>query len=146
MPAAMPAFGGRVRAAEWQALLMAVLAREAMVGVPDDPELAAGYDIASDHGCFGCHGVLGCGGVVNRGSLAGRIPGWYGSAFEAGAGSAAGTVELLRSGTRARRLPVPGIPGPVLAMPSFDSRMDSTEMQLVARYVEWLRDDPPRYR
>jgi mono/diheme cytochrome c family protein len=146
LPAAMPAFGGRLGAGEWQSLLMAALALEAMVGVPEDPELAAGYDVAVEQGCFGCHGLLGCGGVPNKGSLTGEVPGWYGAAFAARAEGDGGVLGVLREGARSTGLPIPGVPGPLLAMPSFDGRTDSTEMQLLVRYLEWLRDDPPVYR
>jgi len=143
LAAAMPAFGGRLDAREWQAVLTAAASLEGMVGVPEDPELAAGYDIAEEQGCFGCHGMLGCGGVANRGSLPGEVPGWYGNAFASQAGGEGGVETILRDGARATRLPIPGVPGPLLAMPSFEDRMDSTEMRLLARYVEWLRESPP---
>jgi mono/diheme cytochrome c family protein len=146
LPAAMPAFGARLEGREWQSLLMASLALEAMVGVPGDPELAAGYDLALEQGCFGCHGILGCGGVANAGSLTGEVPGWYGGSFGARTAGEGGALGVLRDGARATGLPIPGVPGPLLAMPSFQGRVDSTEMQLLVRYVEWLRENPPVYR
>jgi len=139
-PAAMPAYATRLGAAERRAVVTAVAALEGLIGVPEDPELAAGHDVAAQMGCFGCHGPLGAGGVPNPGSLPGEVPGWLGRSLRA-RGAEAGRV--LRDGSRPVRLPLPGFSGPLLEMPAYGDRLDSTELELLLGYVEWLAERPP---
>ncbi len=140
---AMPAFGSRLGAGEWQDVAVAVGGMTGLVGVPEDQELAAGHDIAVQMGCFSCHGVLGGGGVANPGSLKGRVPGFFGPDFVAA--QAAGLEEILRRGSTPTHTPVPGLPGPVLSMPAYGDRLDSTELDLLVRYLGWLRENPPSF-
>jgi mono/diheme cytochrome c family protein len=49
--------------------------------LPDDAAVAAGRELAREHGCTSCHGVEGAGGRPNPGSLGGFIPGFAGGNF-----------------------------------------------------------------
>lgn len=139
----MPAYGGRLRMREWQDAAAAVGALTGLLGIPEDQELAAGHDIAVQMGCFSCHDVLGAGGVANPGSLKGRVPGFYGPDFAAA--QTTGLEEVLREGSVPSHTPVPGLPGPVLTMPSYGERLDSTELDLLVRYLVWLHENPPSF-
>jgi len=94
--------------------------------------------------CFGCHGRLGSGGVSNPGSLSGGVPGWYGRSFLKAAAAPNGLERILREGAKSARVPVPWAPGPVLQMPAYGDRLDSTEIQLLTRYMRWLQEHPPQ--
>ncbi len=142
-PAPMPPYNGRLEHPEWLAAQQAVGALTGLVGIPEDEELAAGHDVARDMGCFGCHGPLGAGGIENPGSFAGEVPGWYGAAFRRAASRPGGIAGVIRDGSRPSRVPVPGLKGPVLAMPGFGSRLDSTEMDVLVGYLQWLHENPP---
>lgn len=141
--AAMPAYLGRLEHRQWLGAQQAVGALSGLVGIPEDQELAAGHDVARDMACFSCHGPLGAGGLANPGSFAGKVPGWYGASFRRAAGRDGGVAAVIRSGSRPSRVPVPGLKGPVLEMPAFESRIDSTELDLVVRYLQWLNENPP---
>ncbi len=141
--ASMPAYLGRLEHRDWLGAQQAVGALAGLVGIPEDQELAAGHDVARDMGCFSCHGPLGAGGLANPGSLSGMVPGWYGASFRRTAGRDGGVAAVIRSGSRPSRVPVPGLKGPVLEMPAFESRMDSTELDLLVGYLQWLHDNPP---
>ncbi len=143
--AAMPAYGGRLSASEWQGAVLAVGTLAGFVGVPEDQELAAGRDVAVQMGCFGCHGPGGAGTVANPGSLAGSVPGWFGSRFRRAAESDQGIQGVLRSGARQAGVPLPGLAGPALVMPPLDGRIDSTELSLLVRYLQWAHANPPAY-
>lgn len=145
-PVKMPAYGSRLSVEEWQAAAVAVAALSGLAGIPEDPELAAGHDVAVQMGCFGCHGPLGAGGVPNPGSLAGAVPGWYGRAFRRATENQGGLERLLREGGHQQRFPFPGLPGSLLRMPAYGDSLDSTESSLLARYVEWLNAHPPAYQ
>ncbi len=142
-PGAMPPMGGRLDVGEWRALVLAVGVLEGLVGVPEDPELASGYDIAVQMGCFGCHGRLGAGGVPNPGSLEGRIPGWLGGSFRKVLAVDGRLREVILEGSRQRRVPVPGVPGSLLSMPAYGERLDSVEVEILVRYLRWLHENPP---
>ncbi len=142
-PVPMPPYSGRIEHPEWLAAQQAVGALTGLVGIPEDPELAAGHDVARDLGCFGCHGPLGAGGIGNPGSLAERVPGWYGAAFRRAEAEEGGMAGVIRDGSRPTRLPVPGLKGPLLTMPAFGSRLDSTEMGVLVAYLRWLHENPP---
>jgi len=144
-PAAMPAYGGRLSAEEWQGAVLAVGTLVGLVGVPEDQELEAGRDVAVQMGCFACHGPAGAGGVLNSGSLAGSIPGWYGGRFRSAASRPGGVERLLREGTKQAGIPIPGLNPTVLAMPPLGNRLDSTEASLLLRYLEWVGAHPPKY-
>jgi len=142
-PAAMLAYANRLEAGEWRRLVIAAGVLSGIVGVPEDQELAAGRDIVGQMGCGGCHGALGGGGVPNPGTLSGEVPGWYGPTFE-GLRAGEGALEsMVRDGGQQRRNPVPGAPPPLLSMPGYGDRLDSVELDLLVRYLEWLHDNPP---
>jgi len=140
---AMPAYAGRLEHEEWLGAQHAVAVLAGLEGVPEDPELAAGHDVARDMGCFGCHGPLGEGGVANPGSLAGRIPGWYGGRYRKAAEREGGIQAVIREGSRPIRVPVPGLAGPLLTMPAWGDRIDSTELEVLTAYLRWLHENPP---
>ncbi len=140
---AMPSYAGRLEHEEWLGAQQAVGAMTGLVGVPEDPELAAGHDVARDMGCFGCHGPLGHGGITNPGSLSGLVPGWYGGRYRKAAQREGGIEAVIRNGSRPARLPVPGFKGPLLMMPAFGDRIDSTELEVLTRYLQWLHEHPP---
>ncbi len=142
-PAAMPAMGSRFQVGEWKAVVLAVGVLEGLVGVPEDPELASGYDIARQMGCFGCHGLLGAGGVPNPGSLQGRIPGWLGAGFEKTLEVDGALRRVILEGSVQDRVPLPGVPGSLLAMPAYGERLDSVEVEILVRYLRWLHENPP---
>lgn len=139
----MPAYGSRLKAADWRAAVVAVGGISRLIGVPSDPEAAAGFDVATELRCFGCHGLLGAGGVQNPGSLLGVVPGWYGRGFERATALDGGLKGFLRTGSTPARIPVPGTPGPVLVMPAWGERLDSIELEVLVRYVNWLHEEPP---
>jgi mono/diheme cytochrome c family protein len=140
--AAMPAYGSRL-GGRWQDAVVAVGIMTDLIAVPEEAELAAGRDVARQLGCFACHGLAGGGGVRNPGSMRGRVPPWYSDR----PGSHVLDEELVRSvlrdGARPARAPVPGGPSPLLSMPSFEGRIDSTEQSLIIAYVLWLNESPP---
>ncbi len=140
---AMPPYTGRLEYEEWLGAQHAVAVLAGLEGIPEDPELAAGHDVARDMGCFGCHGPLGEGGVANPGSLAGRVPGWYGGRYRKATGRDGGIQAVIRDGSRPVRVPVPGLAGPLLAMPAWGDRIDSTELEVLTAYVRWLHENPP---
>jgi len=140
---AMPAYTGRLEHEEWLGAQQAVAALTGLVGVPEDPELAAGHDVARDMGCFGCHGPLGAGGVPNPGSLTGRVPGWFGGRYRKTLAREGGVAGLIRDGSRPVRVPVPGLGGPLLTMPPWGDRIDSTELEVLTAYLQWLHENPP---
>ncbi|NOZ95203.1 MAG: hypothetical protein GXP47_10760 [Acidobacteria bacterium] len=142
-PAAMPAYAGRLQARQWQGLVVATGVLTGILGVPEDQELAAGRDIVAQMGCGSCHGALGGGGVANPGSLTGAVPGWYGRSFAALQRKEGGLETLLQDGGRQRKSLIPGVPPPLLNMPPYGERLDSVEMDLLVRYLEWLHDTPP---
>ena len=142
-PGAMPPYAGRLRVREWQDLAVAVAALAGIAGEPEDQELAAGRDIVTQMGCERCHGPLGARGIPNPGTLTGRVPGWYGPELRALLAKDGALEAVLRDGSRQRRTPMPGVSPPPLAMPAYGGRLDSVELDLLVRYLEWLHDNPP---
>jgi len=142
-PAAMPPFADRLVAGEWRRIVVAVGSLVGILGVPEDQELAAGRDIVMQMGCRACHGVLGGGGVPNPGSLSGEVPGWYGRSFSSVAAGEGSLEALLRDGARQHGNLFPGEAPPLLVMPAYGGRLDSVELDLLARYLEWLHENPP---
>jgi len=142
-PAGMPAYASRLQVGQWRQLVIAAGALSGVVGVPEDAELAAGRDIVVQMGCGSCHGVLGGGGIPNPGSLAGEVPGWYGPDFGRLLADDGALEATVREGGHQRRSLVPGVPPPLLNMPGYGGRLDSMELDLLVRYVEWLHDNPP---
>ncbi len=142
-PAAMPAYAQRLQARQWQRVVIAVGAVSGIVGVPEDQELAAGRDIVLQMDCGACHGALGGGGVPNPGALAREVPGWYGKSFASLQTDQGSLEDLIRNGSRQRKSLLPGVPPPLLNMPAYGDRLDSVELDLLVRYLEWLHDNPP---
>ncbi len=140
--AAMPAYGSRL-GGKWQNVVVAVGVMTDLIAVPEEAELVAGRDVAEQLGCFGCHGLAGGGGVSNPGSLAGRVPPWYSDRPGSNVLNEEQVRLVLKEGVRPPKAPIPGAPAPLLAMPVFADRADSTEMSLLVGYVLWLNQNPP---
>jgi len=70
--------------------------------LPDQPEVAAGRELAREHGCVACHGVEGSGGLPNPGSLGGFIPGFAGGNFPDLVADEEEFREWVRTGTSRR--------------------------------------------
>lgn len=122
-------------------MVLAVGATAGLVGIPDEPELAVGYEIAGDAGCFSCHGALGAGGIPAAGTIAGEVPGWHGRSFKGDGGEASRIHEAVVDGARQPTLPWARSRGSRLAMPAYTGVLDSTEIEAVVRYVEWVRHE-----
>jgi mono/diheme cytochrome c family protein len=120
-------------------VVLAVGATSGLVGIPVEPELAVGYEIATDAGCFSCHGPLGAGGVPAPGTLAGEVPGWHGRSFGTAVATTAAIRQAVVEGARPSTLPWARRRGGRLAMPAYGDVLDSTEIESVVRYVEWLQ-------
>jgi hypothetical protein len=138
---AMPAAVARPGSTLEGRLVLAVGATSGLVGVPDEPELEVGLEIARDAGCFGCHGPFGAGGVPAPGTVSGEVPGWYGRSPGDHGGEAARIRRAVLEGARQPALPWARGRGARLAMPSYAGMLDSTETELLVRYVEWLRHE-----
>ncbi len=136
----MPAYGSRLTVRKRNNLALAVGVLTGLAGIPEDPELAAGHDIARQMECFRCHGPLGSGGVANPGSLSGAVPGWMRPDAGKALSSPDAFAALLQSGATPKRVPLPWVPGPVLRMPAFGPKLDSTETDLLRRYLVWLHN------
>jgi hypothetical protein len=139
-PGAMPSYAAGRRGAALDRLALGVGVYAGVVAVPGDDELEAGRDIAVEMGCFGCHGVLGAGGTVNPGSAPGFVAGFHGAAFRAVRDEAGGLARIIREGAGADTAWWAPWQHTVLNMPAYGSRLDSTELELLVRYLEWLDD------
>ncbi len=138
----MPAAVVRPGSTAERGIVLAVGATVGLVGIPGEPELAVGYEIAGDAGCFSCHGPLGAGGVPAAGTIAGEVPGWHGRSFTGDGGEASRVRgEAVMDGARQPALPWARSRGARLAMPAYSGVLDSTEIEAVVRYVEWVRHE-----
>jgi mono/diheme cytochrome c family protein len=138
--AAMPAFASRLSASEVNRLGLAVSMLGGTAVRPTDPELEVGREIALDMGCFRCHGPIGAGGVANPYSRGGRIPGFHGASFEKAVAEEGGLEQVVRAGRAATRAWWTPWARPSLDMPAYGDRLDSVELGLLVRYLQWLND------
>ena len=138
---AMPAAVVQSGSAAERRLVLAVGITSGLVGIPDEPELAVGYEIAVEAGCFSCHGALGAGGIPAAGTVTGEVPGWHGRAFDGDRGEASRIRQAVAEGARQATLPWARSRGERLAMPAYSEVLDSTEIDAVVGYVEWLRHE-----
>ena len=106
-------------------------------------EVAAGRQLAREHGCLSCHGVEGSGGLPNPGSLGGFVPGFVGGNF----------VDLVRDEDEFREWVLDGTSSrlernPVvryfwrrqtLAMPAYRDDLDDEQVGELWRWVQALR-------
>lgn len=97
----MPAFGDRLSEREVADLTAWVQAVERFE-LPDEPEVAAGRELAREHGCIACHGIEGSGGLANPGSLGGFVPGFAGRNFDDLVEDEDEFREWIRTGTSRR--------------------------------------------
>ena len=139
-PGPMSAYGTELSRTKLDRLVLGVGVYADLVASPPDPELEVGWDIAVQMGCFGCHGPLGAGGTVNLGSARGSVPGFLGAAFRATMVAPGGLAGVIRDGRVAGAAWWAPWQRPALAMPAYGDRLDSTELELLVRYLEWLAD------
>ncbi len=137
----MPSYAKRVSRRELERLRMGAAVFACLAGVPDDPELRTGLQIAREMGCFDCHGPLGAGGVSNPGTVGGRVPGFYGRAFAREVETVSGIETVVRQGRPAKRAWWSVRKRPPLDMPAYGDRLDSVEIQLVVYAVQTLGED-----
>ncbi len=76
----MPAYGSTLGDDQIADLVAFACAVEG-VDLAGGEAVAAGRQLARDHGCLSCHGVEGAGGLPNPGSLGGFVPGFAGRNF-----------------------------------------------------------------
>lgn len=138
---AMPGFRGVLGDAEVDHLVAWVRAVSDFGPIPEPA--AAGRDLASRLGCFGCHGPQGRGDTPNPGSLKGYIPSWSGPDYP----------ELVRDETELREWIRDGGPArlrgssvasfflkrQLIRMPAFGDRVSDGEARQIADYIRWLR-------
>ncbi|HUG53206.1 MAG TPA: c-type cytochrome [Vicinamibacteria bacterium] len=114
---------------------------------PADEEAEGGREAAERLGCFGCHGPQGRGSLPNPRSLKGYIPAWDGPDFEDLARGDEEIAEWILDG-RPRRLQADPLARyfldrQVIQMPAYRGRITTEEVQGIARYIRWLRQERP---
>ena len=141
----MPAYGGRLNAAELDDLVAYVLA-VAQFGWPEEPGVADGREVAVRFGCFGCHGPEGRGLLANPGSLKGYVPPWDGADYLELVESDDEFRQWVRNGIsdRFRANPVARrfVEGQQIPMPAFGDRIGDVELDQLLAYVRWVRANP----
>jgi mono/diheme cytochrome c family protein len=141
----MPAFRGRMSAAELADLTVYVLT-VSQFGDPPDPKTTAGRDVALRFGCFGCHGPEGRGLIADPGSLKGYVPAWDGADYADLVRSDAelrqwvqnGAADRLRANPAARHF----LDSEVIQMPAFGHQIKPEEIDALTAYVHWVRQHP----
>jgi mono/diheme cytochrome c family protein len=141
----MPAYRGRMSAAELADLTVYVLT-VSQFGAPPDTKTLAGRDVALRFGCFGCHGAEGRGSIADPGSLKGYVPAWDGGDYaDLVRGDAElrqwvqkGAADRLRANPAARHF----LEGEVIQMPAFGDRIKPAELAALTAYVHWVREHP----
>ena len=141
----MPPYESRLTPKETDDLVAYVLTVSNFGRIPDELA-AAGYDVTSRLGCFGCHGEEGRGLVMNPGSLKGYIPPWDGADYpelvrddtELAQWVRDGICERLRANPAARRV----LESQTIAMPAYRSRASDEDLKAIAAYVAWVRTHP----
>jgi mono/diheme cytochrome c family protein len=141
----MPAFRDHLSDQEVDDLVAYVLT-VSQFGWPQDAQVAAGRDLALEHGCFGCHGAEGRGLIANPGSLKGYIPPWDGSDFEDLVRSRSefnqwvqhGVVRRLHDNPAARRF----LDRQAIRMPAYGDRLNNSQLDQLYAYVMWVREHP----
>ena len=141
----MPPYENRLTPEETDDLVAYVLTVSNFGRIPDDLA-AAGHEVASRLGCFGCHGEEGRGLVMNPGSFKGYIPPWDGADYpelvrddtELGQWVRDGVCERLRANPAARRI----LESQTIAMPAYRSRVSDDDLKAIAAYVAWVRAHP----
>jgi len=141
----MPAYGDRLSEDEIDDLTAYVLA-VSQFGWPEDPQVAAGREVAVRFGCFGCHGPEGRGLVANPGSLKGYVPPWDGDDYadlvrsdeELRQWVRNGISDRFRANPAARRI----LATQALPMPAYGDLIDDEELDALAAYIDWVRANP----
>ena len=143
---AMPAWRGRLSAAEVDQLVAYVKAISDFDPLPD--AVAQGREAASRLGCFACHGPQGRFDTPNPGSLKGYIPSWSGADFPELASDDGEIREWIRDGSprRLRDNPVASffMRRQAIRMPAYGDRVSEDEARQITAYIGWLRGTSPR--
>ncbi|HVT60634.1 MAG TPA: c-type cytochrome [Thermoanaerobaculia bacterium] len=141
----MPAFRGRLAAAELGDLVAFVLAAS-QFGELADPQAAAGRDAALRYGCFGCHGPEGRGLIDDPGSLKGYVPPWDGPDYPDLVRSDDEFRQWVRNGITDRFRANPAarhfVETEAVRMPAFGDRLKPEELNALLAYVTWVRKTP----
>lgn len=144
---AMPAYGDRLSADELADLTAYVLA-VSQFGWPEEPEVAAGREVAVRFGCFGCHGPEGRGLVANPGSFKGYIPAWDGDDYLELVESDEEFRQWVRNGISDRFRANPAarhfLERQQVPMPAYGDRVSEADLEHLLAYVRWLRANPRR--
>ena len=143
MAGPMPAFAERVSRLRMDRLILGTEIAADLIEVSDESEVNIGLTIATEMGCFDCHGPMGGGGVSNPGTVGGEVPGFFGASFERQAETLDGIKGIVRDGRSAQRAWWTPWKRPVLDMPPYGDRLDSTEIGLLAYAVRTLNENPP---
>jgi hypothetical protein len=144
---AMPAYRGRLRAAEVDDLVAYVLA---VSGSPEptDSLAHAGLVRARELGCEACHGVGGRLAIPNPGSLKGHVPSWDGVEFAELVRDEAEFREWVRDGAAHRLRANPAarffLERSTLRMPAYERHLQPGDLEALWAYVQWLRSPAAR--
>ncbi len=138
----MPAYGKRLTGRELDDLVTFVLAA-AGEPAPRDSLPAAGLELASALGCFGCHGIGGRFARPNPGSFKGFVPPWDGGDFLELVANRREFGEWVEEGVSRRfsanpvaRLFLRRAP---LRMPAYRKQLRPGDVDAIWSYVTWLR-------
>ncbi|MCP3963904.1 MAG: c-type cytochrome [bacterium] len=105
--------------------------------------VAAGRQLAREHGCLSCHGIEGSGGLPNPGSLGGFVPGFVGGNFADLVRDEDEFREWILDGTSSRleRNPVVRFfwRRQKVAMPAYRDDLDGQQIGELWRWVQALR-------
>ena len=141
----MPAFRKRLtdpRIADLTAYVAAV----AGMPEPESPEAARGLERAGSLGCIGCHGAGGRLAPINPGSLKGYVPSWDSDDFAELVRDRAEFQDWVEHGVSRRldRNPFARffLRRAVLHMPAYRGRLESSDIDDLWTYVQWLRALP----
>jgi mono/diheme cytochrome c family protein len=144
---AMPAFRGRLSEKELGDLSAYVLT-VSQLGNPEDEKAAAGRDVAVRLGCFGCHGPEGRGLTADPGSFKGYVPPWDGADYADLVRDGAELRQWVRNGVTDRFKANPAarriVEGETIRMPAYGDRVQDSELDALAAYIDWVRKHPRR--
>jgi len=141
----MPAWRGRLSAAETDALVAYVKAAAGFETPPEGPA-SQGHEVAERLGCFNCHGPQGRGSMPNPRSFKGYIPSWDGADFPELARDDGEIREWVLDG-RPRRLqqnPLARfyLDRPAIQMPAYRGHLAPEDVDRLVAYVRWVRAHP----
>ncbi|MAE61033.1 MAG: hypothetical protein CMJ49_06720 [Planctomycetaceae bacterium] len=140
----MPAYQGLLSDRELDDLVAYFLAVSGWRDeIPDDAY--EGRKIAQRLGCFGCHGPSGMGGVPNPRSFKGHIPPWDGKEFDELVQDDDELREWILEGKTERLWNNPAarffLERQSTPMPAYHDHLSDAELELLVKYINWLRED-----